>query len=88
MIHSLNTPTNNEELKKVNVREIDTNVLVGMISCWEIRSSRSAGPENATARLAAVHQFLVDGILDRLVGHAPLLEIEVGEPSIEGRGRV
>jgi hypothetical protein len=59
-----------EELKKLGVRETGSNVLVSVMEAGKSLRIRSTASEDDVARVKAVHQFVADGILNRLKARA------------------
>jgi hypothetical protein len=63
-----------EELTRLGVREIRSSVLVTVIEAGKSLRIRSTAAEDDVARIKAVHQFVADGILNRLKGRAAFVK--------------
>jgi hypothetical protein len=63
-----------DELKKLGVREAGSSALITVIEAGKSLRIRSTAAESDVALVKAVHQFVADGILNRLKGRATYLK--------------
>jgi hypothetical protein len=77
-----------EELKKLGVMETGSSVLVTVVEAGKTLRIRSTAAEGDVARTKAVHQFIADGILNRLKGRAMYAKARLERRLLEAQERL